>query len=428
MSKIEKVIKNSSVIGQYVKGVVNAKLAKKKTYHLAFNREDNGGWYIDLPVWQGAHDSLEMVAGADWLLEFVGNGAPRVEVEVVKSNEMLDEMENDKRFFRCDQTEQSLVGGATYDVNLEGFDRTMWLCPVTLFVLGEYPKYLYIKPMKKLSDEYIVGVVEKLNDDIVKREGGCRSYDGIGFCDIHDDFPSRGGVKKVSFLEDFVNLLEEHARKFVQEKGMDFYPDSRFGVARTDFVEFKGFWLWKRNLRGVIVDRNSGLEVEVELIYIKNGEWKILKNTMEETEVPGFDIIFRSELGPLAEKYMPRSIGADCAWSDAAFCVGMGWGMLEDDWKVWEEKKKDYLESPSKYEDITLYDEEGRAYIMQDNERRLYHPECGYWNLLTEDSDDELSDRSTLTNSVQYHYLDYDDLSDDKIYPLPGLNKFVKEL
>jgi hypothetical protein len=428
MSKIEKVIKNSSVIGQYVKGVVNARLAHKSTYHLAFNREDNGGWYIDLPVWQGAHDSLEMVAGADWLLEFVGKGAPRVEVEVVKSNEKLKEMENDKRFFRCDQTEQSLMGGATYDVNLEGFNRTMWLCPVTLFVLGEYPKYLYIKPVKKISDEYIVGVIEKLNDDIVKREGSCRSYNGIGFCDIHDDFPPHGGYEKALFLEVFVNLFEEDARRFVQEKGMDFYLSSRFTDARTDFVNFKGYWLWKRNLRGVIVDRNSGLESEVELIYIKNGEWKILKDTMEETGVPGFEILPRSELFSLVERYMPRYVGADLAWNDAMFCVGMGWGMLEEDWKVWEEKKKDYIENPSKYEDITLYDEEGRAYIMQNNERCIYHPESGYWKLLTEDSYDEMSDRSILINSVQYHYLDYDDLSDDKIYPLPGLNKFVKEL
>ena len=26
---------------------------------------------------------------------------------------------------------------------------TMWICPVTLFVLGRYPRYIYIKPFKK---------------------------------------------------------------------------------------------------------------------------------------------------------------------------------------------------------------------------------------------------------------------------------------
>lgn len=145
MSRIGNIIKNPSVIGQYVTGVFNARRTGGHGYQLAFNREEDGGWYIDLPEWQGAHDNLAMVAGADWLLEFVGEGAPRVEVEVVKSNEIDEEVERDGRFFRCDQTEQSLLGGATYDVNLEGFGRTMWLCPVTLFVMGEYPKHLYIR-------------------------------------------------------------------------------------------------------------------------------------------------------------------------------------------------------------------------------------------------------------------------------------------
>ena len=44
------------------------------------------------------------------------------------------------------QKDHSLTGGSTYEVrNLEGFHRDIWLCPVTLFVLGKYPKYMYIK-------------------------------------------------------------------------------------------------------------------------------------------------------------------------------------------------------------------------------------------------------------------------------------------
>ena len=44
------------------------------------------------------------------------------------------------------RTNHSLTGGATYQVkNLPGFERNIWLCPVTLFVLGKYPKYMYIK-------------------------------------------------------------------------------------------------------------------------------------------------------------------------------------------------------------------------------------------------------------------------------------------
>ncbi len=39
-----------------------------------------------------------------------------------------------------------ITDGSTYKVNgLEGFTRNIWVCPVTLFVLGEYPKYIYVK-------------------------------------------------------------------------------------------------------------------------------------------------------------------------------------------------------------------------------------------------------------------------------------------
>ena len=92
MSKLSNIIRNPKAIAQYIKGVYDARRDKEKTYHLAFNREANGGWYIDLPEWEGAHAQLAMVAGADDLLEFVGEGAPRVEVTVVKSSETVPEL------------------------------------------------------------------------------------------------------------------------------------------------------------------------------------------------------------------------------------------------------------------------------------------------------------------------------------------------
>lgn len=39
-----------------------------------------------------------------------------------------------------------MTGGSTYMVTaLPGFERDIWLCPVPLFVLGRYPKYIYVK-------------------------------------------------------------------------------------------------------------------------------------------------------------------------------------------------------------------------------------------------------------------------------------------
>ena len=146
MSKIANIVKNPSVIGQYITGVIEEATSKRNVYQLAFVKEEDGGWYIDLPEWTGAHANLAMVAGSDLLLDFLLKDGNRVEVEVVKSDGPLAEYDNDERFFRCEQIDVSLFGGSTYEVyGLEGFDHTIWICPVTLFVLGEYPKYIYIR-------------------------------------------------------------------------------------------------------------------------------------------------------------------------------------------------------------------------------------------------------------------------------------------
>lgn len=126
----------------YLKGVVKAKEHAGSEYTISFTREDNGRWYVDLPNWKGSHDSLEMVAGADDMLELIGNGAPHVTLRVIKKDAEDNKIKAD---MICVRTDCSMAGGATYRVfNNEGIDE-MWLCPVTLFVLGEYPKVLYVR-------------------------------------------------------------------------------------------------------------------------------------------------------------------------------------------------------------------------------------------------------------------------------------------
>jgi len=153
MSKILDIVKNPQVIGHYIKGVLqrkkeNAENKKEQTlqhYKLAFVKESDGGWYIVLPEWTGAHANLAMVAGSDLLLDHLDMGDRKVKVEVIKSSERIDNMEE---YFECEQIEASLLGGSTYNVyGVEGFDRTIWICPVTLFVLGEYPKHIYIRQL-----------------------------------------------------------------------------------------------------------------------------------------------------------------------------------------------------------------------------------------------------------------------------------------
>jgi len=146
MSNISSIINNPGIISQYISGVAKAASRTSNVYNLAFVKETDGGWYIDLPSWTGAHANLAMVAGSDLLLDYYLKRDNRVEVEVVKSDKRLAEYDNDKRFCRCEQIDVSLFGGSTYNVyGLEGFNHTIWICPVTLFVLGEYPKYIYIR-------------------------------------------------------------------------------------------------------------------------------------------------------------------------------------------------------------------------------------------------------------------------------------------
>ena len=226
-----------------------------------------------------------------------------------------------------------------------------------------------------------------------------------------------GHNKKLSpsIHEEFINYLIEDIRKFVQKKGI-VLPDFSYTDVTTDFILIQGYGFWKRNLRGKIV----GMDSEVELIYTENGEWQILENTLA-IDLPGSNIFPQSKLKDLIWQYSPNPYR-----DDHMLCIGMGEMMLEMDRESWEQKKNEYLEDPSKFEDITLYDEDGQAYIIHDNER-LYHPDIDYEHIISEDTSDDWV-HSAHAKALRYQHLNYSDLVYDNIYPLLGLNKFVKKL
>ena len=102
-------------------------------------------WYIDMP-WEGDRYNLAMVAGSDKLLDRLSDEEREnhVTLEVLPR----DHKEDHPGYIECVQTAHALTKGSFYDVNgLEGFDRDIWICPVTLCVLGHYPKYIYIKAL-----------------------------------------------------------------------------------------------------------------------------------------------------------------------------------------------------------------------------------------------------------------------------------------
>ena len=119
---------------------------KKKEYQLKFNLEDDDCWYVDFPGWPFDHHNLLMVCGADEMCEFLSDDDKFTYVSVIPANKE----EEHPGYAKLIQKDHSLTGGSTYQVTgLEGFERDIWLCPVTLFVLGRYPKYLYVKKTQK---------------------------------------------------------------------------------------------------------------------------------------------------------------------------------------------------------------------------------------------------------------------------------------
>lgn len=111
-----------------------------------FNRDEDNRWYIDLPDWEGSKDDLEMVCGADVLLDIISNNY-FYSADHVYINIILDS--NDTSL---NGTEFKLVlneiqdSGATYYVHHENISTfEIWLCDVTKFVFNEFPELIFFK-------------------------------------------------------------------------------------------------------------------------------------------------------------------------------------------------------------------------------------------------------------------------------------------
>ena len=134
-------------------------IVRRKHYKLHFIAENDPPikrWYYDFKHWGFDHSHLEMVSGADKLCELYANGKDEVTVEIIASKKkqdlptqlydeyvaqdiIIDGMTHQGDFINS-QLDKFLYG-RTYQKDY----TQMWICPVTLFVLGRYPKYIYIK-------------------------------------------------------------------------------------------------------------------------------------------------------------------------------------------------------------------------------------------------------------------------------------------
>ena len=106
---------------------------------LRFYKSKDEYWYVDMPEWQGSLDALEMVQGADDMLEDLSNHTGR-DVYLQISTSEFDDSE------RLIKIQDDVVGGGAY----YGYPSTyqpkiIWLCSVSDWYFGYHPENIYFK-------------------------------------------------------------------------------------------------------------------------------------------------------------------------------------------------------------------------------------------------------------------------------------------
>ena len=100
-----------------------------------FNKE-NGCWYIDLPNWSGTKAELQMVAGADRLLDKLSNNGTTVDLMISTDRVSPIGFDSLKRII------QTPPNGWVYHFGIV----PVWLCNVTKFVFdGIFPQQINFK-------------------------------------------------------------------------------------------------------------------------------------------------------------------------------------------------------------------------------------------------------------------------------------------
>ena len=105
---------------------------------LSFSKEA-GRWYINLKFWPGPKSALQMVQGADCLLDKLSNYTNYVKLKVYETPQ-------DDALKVSLITPNTLTNGGNYKIDGPiTYPKEMWLCNVTRYVyMGRMPKELYI--------------------------------------------------------------------------------------------------------------------------------------------------------------------------------------------------------------------------------------------------------------------------------------------
>lgn len=120
---------------------------------MKFYKDTDNKWYADVPTWKGEKWELEMVCGADTMLEIAAQGEAEVHI-MLSTQDFRNDMDDPQAILpgvKIDTLTKIKdtpdIGGALYlmkeykgiEYNLE-----VWLCHVTEFVFGELPETIYL--------------------------------------------------------------------------------------------------------------------------------------------------------------------------------------------------------------------------------------------------------------------------------------------
>ena len=115
-------------------------------YDVAFTKIGRK-WYCDVPGFpRELFEHTLMVGGASKFLDYYSRGDKNLLVTIKIANELDDKYYCGSRLYK---TESTLTGGAFYKDPSGNFIEEIWLCPVTLFLLGKYPERILIYKINK---------------------------------------------------------------------------------------------------------------------------------------------------------------------------------------------------------------------------------------------------------------------------------------
>lgn len=108
--------------------------------NMRFYKDADNKWYADYKEWTGAKWELEMVCGADTMLDIISQGEDECYVTL-----SLEPFDGSDILSKIKETPD--IGGALYHLNkLHGFEYNLevWLCHVVAHVFGKIPEIIYI--------------------------------------------------------------------------------------------------------------------------------------------------------------------------------------------------------------------------------------------------------------------------------------------